>query len=57
MLNYEFGGQEFDASRGVPAPAAWDSGQIVRLAVHADQYVHKGDLLLEIDLFRILCAP
>ena len=25
------------------------SGQIVRLAVHADQYVHKGDLLLEID--------
>ena len=48
-MNYEFGGQEFDASRGVPAPAAWDSGQIVRLAVHADQYVHKGDLLLEID--------
>ncbi|WP_426434527.1 biotin/lipoyl-binding protein [Bradyrhizobium genosp. P] len=25
------------------------SGQIVRLAVRADQYVHKGDLLLEID--------
>jgi multidrug resistance efflux pump len=25
------------------------SGQITRLAVRADQYVHKGDLLLEID--------
>src|ERR1700740_1427907 len=25
------------------------SGQITQLAVYADQYVHKGDLLLEID--------